>query len=227
MKQKTKEIISRLEKKYPNPKSMLNFSSVYELLVAVILSAQCTDARVNLVTKELFKVCNTPLQMVELGQNKLEKMIYSCGFYKDKAKHIIEMSSALIKSYGGEVPKEKEELVKLPGVGNKTANVVYSVGFGGDAIAVDTHVFRVSNRLGIVKAKNVGETEKQLNEAIDKEYWSRAHHYLIFLGREYCISRKPKCEICPLSDLCDYYKANGKKAKTEETKSDKKGKIKE
>lgn len=183
-------------------KPALNFGSPYELLVAVILSAQCTDARVNKITEELFKRYNTPEKMVELKNEELEKYIYSCGLYKSKAEHILSASRDIMKKFGGEVPNNLEDLRSLAGVGRKTANVVYSVAFHGDAIAVDTHVFRVSNRIGLVHEDNVLNTEKGLMKILDKKDWSRAHHYLIYLGRSFCKAAKPDCENCPISAEC-------------------------
>lgn len=197
-----KEIVYRLSKVFLD-KPALNFTTPFELLVAVILSAQCTDERVNKVTKELFKEYNTPKKMVTLSQEELEKYIFSCGLYKSKASHILETSKDIIERFNGEVPSTKEELVTLAGVGRKTANVVYSVAFKGNAIAVDTHVFRVSNRIGLVNAKNVLLTEKALMKILDESDWSKAHHYLIYLGRSFCKAQKPDCENCPIKDLCE------------------------
>ena len=183
-------------------KPALKFNSPYELLVAVTLSAQCTDERVNKVTAELFKNYNTPQKMLSLTAEQLEKFIFSCGLYKSKAKHILSSARDIVDKFGGEVPSSLEELRTLAGVGRKTANVVYSVAFKGDAIAVDTHVFRVANRIGFTKAENVLNTEKQLMQILDKKDWSRAHHYLIYLGRSYCKSQKPDCENCPINKDC-------------------------
>lgn len=183
-------------------KPMLNFNTPFELLVAVILSAQCTDERVNKVTAQLFKEYNTPEKMSEIELETLEKYIFSCGLYKNKAKFIISASKDIINNYGGQVPTSLEELRKLSGVGRKTANVVYSVAFKGDAIAVDTHVFRVSNRLGLVNEKDVLKTELGLMKVIPKKDWSKSHHYLIYLGRKFCKASKPDCENCPVKDLC-------------------------
>lgn len=184
-------------------KPALKFRSPYELLVAVVLSAQCTDERVNKVTKVLFEKYNTPEKMLTLSSAELEKYIYSCGFYKVKAEHILSASADIINKFGGKVPDNLNDLQSLAGVGRKTANVVYSVAFHGNAIAVDTHVFRVSNRLGLANAKDVLNVEKQLMEIIDEKDWSRSHHYLIYLGRSYCKSQSPNCKECPLSALCE------------------------
>ena len=198
--------LATLKRLYPDAKPALRFSSPYELLVAVILSAQCTDERVNIVTETLFKEHNTPQKMVTLSQKELEKYIYSCGFYRMKAEHILSASNALIERFHGEVPSTIEELMSLAGVGKKTANVVYSVAFGGDAIAVDTHVFRVSNRLGLAKGKTPLEVEAGLQKAIPKEEWSKAHHLLIYHGRRVCHSQRPACKECALKEICDFVK---------------------
>lgn len=204
-----REILCELEKLYPQAAPALHFNSPYELLVAVILSAQCTDERVNKVTAELFKEYNTPQKMLTLSQQELEKRIFSCGFYRNKAAHILSASRDIIEKFGGQVPADHAALKTLAGVGQKTANVVYAVAFGGDAIAVDTHVFRVSNRLGLAHATTPEKTELQLNAAIPKDMWSRAHHWLIFHGRRVCHSQRPDCEHCPLAPLCEYYAGRG------------------
>ena len=198
--------LQELEALYPDAKPALRYSTPYELLVAVILSAQCTDERVNKVTAVLFEHHSTPQTMLELTQKELEKYIFSCGFYRMKAEHILSASKDIIEKFNGEVPSTVETLMSLAGVGKKTANVVYSVAFGGDAIAVDTHVFRVSNRLGLAKGKTPEEVEKGLNKAIPKKDWSKAHHWLIYHGRRVCHSQKPDCESCTLKTYCDYYK---------------------
>ena len=198
--------LTELEKLYPDAKPALHYTTAYELLVAVILSAQCTDERVNKVTAVLFEKYSTPQTMLTLSQAELEKYIYSCGFYRMKAEHILSASKDIIEKFNGEVPDTVEKLMSLAGVGKKTANVVYSVWFGGDAIAVDTHVFRVSNRLGLAKGKTPLEVEAGLNKAIPKEDWSQAHHWLIWHGRKVCHSQKPACETCTLKGLCDYGK---------------------
>ena len=184
-------------------KPALKFSSPYELLVAVMLSAQCTDERVNKVTEKLFKDFNTPEKMIMLTEAELEKKIFSCGLYKTKAKHILETSNDIIVKFGGSVPGTLEELRSLAGVGRKTANVVFSVAFGGNAIAVDTHVFRVSNRIGLTCAKDPLATEKGLMSILKEEKWSKAHHYLIYLGRSFCKAQTPNCKGCPITDICE------------------------
>ncbi len=198
--------LAELERLYPDAKPALKYTTAYELLVAVILSAQCTDERVNKVTEVLFQKHSTPQTMLTLTQKELEKYIYSCGFYRMKAEHILSASKDIIEKFGGEVPDTVEKLMSLAGVGKKTANVVYSVWFGGDAIAVDTHVFRVSNRLGLAKGDTPLKVEEGLNKAIPKEDWSKAHHWLIWHGRKVCHSQKPDCEHCTLRELCDYIK---------------------
>lgn len=205
-KQTALKILDYLKNRYPNPVPKLEFNSNYQLLVAVILSAQCTDERVNKVTKELFKDHGTPETMLNLSSEQLERAIYSCGFYHNKAKHILSATRDIIQKHGGEVPADFNELRKLAGVGQKTANVVWSVAFNGDAIAVDTHVFRVSNRLGLANANTPNKVEEQLKEIIPKNRWSESHHFLIFYGREVCSAKKPKCSECELSSYCKYYK---------------------
>ncbi|NLZ24986.1 MAG: endonuclease III [Clostridiales bacterium] len=199
------EIIKKLEEMHPDAHCELNHSTPFELLVAVILSAQCSDRRVNQVTEGLFKKYSKPEDFAALSNEELEKEIFSCGFYKNKARSIINASRVLLEKFGGEVPSTVDELVTLPGVGKKTANVVYANAFGGDAIAVDTHVFRVSNRLGIAKAKTPEETERQLNAYFPKEAWSKVHHLLIFHGRYICHSQKPECGVCLLREMCKHY----------------------
>ena len=198
-------LLNELERLYPDAKPALIFKTPYELLVAVILSAQCTDERVNKVTEVLFKEHNTPQSMLSLTQPELEKYIFSCGFYRNKAAHILSASADIIEKFGGEVPSTLEELRTLAGVGRKTANVVYAVAFGGDAIAVDTHVFRVSNRLGIADGKTPDKVEEDLMKAIPQNMWSKAHHYLIWHGRKVCHSQKPDCINCTLKGYCKYY----------------------
>ena len=200
----TDKIFSILDETFPNARCELEFGSVFELLVAVILSAQCTDRRVNVVTRELFKTADTPEAFAAMKQEELEKAIYSCGFYRNKAKNIIAAAKAITER-GGEVPNSFDELLKLPGVGRKTANVVYDVGFGGDGIPVDTHVFRVSNRPGIAPGKTPREVEDKLLEIIPEGNRNRAHHQLIFLGRYRCKAISPQCDDCPLNEYCNYF----------------------
>lgn len=204
------EILNELARLYPDAQPALHFKTAYELLVAVILSAQCTDERVNKVTEVLFKEHSTPQSMLKLSQEELEKYIFSCGFYRNKAAHILSASKDILEKFGGEVPPTLEELKTLAGVGQKTANVVYAVAFGGDAIAVDTHVFRVSNRLGLAEGNTPAKVEAGLNKAIPKNEWSKAHHYLIYHGRRVCHSQKPDCKNCTLKKYCKYYKTAGR-----------------
>lgn len=199
------EILQQLESLYPDAAPALRFRSPYELLVAVILSAQCTDERVNKVTAELFREHDTPETMLRLSQEELEKYIYSCGFYHNKAAHILSASRDILEKFGGEVPSTLEELRTLAGVGRKTANVVYAVAFGGDAIAVDTHVFRVSNRLGLATGSTPEKVEEGLCKVIPKEKWSRAHHWLIYHGRRVCHSQRPDCAHCALAPYCRFF----------------------
>ena len=219
-KQSADKIIDILASSYPDAKPALVYHSEYELLVCVILSAQCTDERVNKVTEVLFQRYNTPQKMLTLDKEVLGKMIYSCGLYNAKAEHILSASKDIVEKFGGKVPSDLKNLQSLSGVGRKTANVVYSVAFGGDAIAVDTHVFRVSNRIGLAKAKDVLTTEKQLMDIIDKHVWSKAHHYLIWHGRKICTAQSPKCNICPIESLCE--KNNLKTKSNNKVKADKK-----
>lgn len=196
------EELKILEETYAGAIPELKFNSAFELLVAVILSAQCTDKRVNIVTAELFPTANTPEKILRLGQSKLEEIIRPCGYFRAKAKHIILTSEKLLREYGGEVPADFEELIKLPGVGRKTANVVTSVAFKNPAIAVDTHVFRIANRTKIAEGSTPLEVELGLQKIIPKEKWSAAHHWLIWHGRLICTSRSPKCKDCPLNKIC-------------------------
>lgn len=200
--EKLEEITTQLDKIYPNPKCELNYKSSYELLVAVILSAQCTDKRVNEVTKILFKEYNTPQKMLTLSQEELEAKIHSCGFYHNKAKHILQMSKDVLDRFGGEVPSDFQDLQSLAGVGRKTANVVIGEFFKGQAIAVDTHVLRVSNRLGLVKTNDPYKCEIALNNLFEKEIWSKLHLQLVLFGRYICKSKNPQCQTCPLYNIC-------------------------
>jgi endonuclease-3 len=207
-KEKIKEALKILKSLYPNAESELNYRSPFELLISTILAAQCTDKRVNKVTKELYKKYNNPESFLRLTEEQLGELIKSCGFYRMKSKNILKTCRILVEKYDSRVPTTIEELMKLPGVGRKTANVVVSNAFGQDAIAVDTHVFRVSNRIGLANSDNVLETVEQLMENIDKRLWSDAHHWLIYHGRRICKARRPQCEVCPVSKVCLYYKNN-------------------
>ena len=200
-----KAILKELAALYPDARPALKFNDEYELLIAVILSAQCTDERVNKVTAELFKEHGTPESMLLLSQEELEKFIFSCGLYKSKAAHILSATRDIVDKFGGKVPSDFNDLKSLAGVGQKTANVVFSVAFGGDAIAVDTHVFRVANRIGLAKGDTPFKVEEGLKRAIPQKDWSKAHHWLIFHGRRVCHSRKPDCENCTLKNWCEYF----------------------
>ena len=203
--EKINKILDDLDSLYPNAKAGLDFTTPFELLIATILSAQCTDVRVNKVTAVLFKEHNTPKAILGLGVDGLTKYIKSCGLYKTKSKNIINTCNVLYHDYDSKVPDTIEELMKLPGVGRKTANVVVSNAFGTPAIAVDTHVFRVTNRIGIVNEKDVLSTEKALMRVIPKERWSKSHHLFIWHGRNLCKARNPRCEECILNDRCKFY----------------------
>ena len=198
-------ILKLLEKHYYGAKSELKYNNPFQLLIATILSTQCTDKQVNKVTPGLFAKYKKPEDFAKLTPEQLGEEIRSCGFYRTKSRNIIETCKILIEKYGGQVPQDLDLLQQLPGVGRKTANVVASNAFGIDAIAVDTHVFRVSNRLGLAKAVSVEETERQLMEVIPKEKWSAAHHWLINHGRKVCNARKPKCDECFLNSYCIYF----------------------
>lgn len=199
------KILEKLEQMYPEAKAELVFSNPYEMLVATILSAQCTDRQVNKVTPAVFSRYPDPVSMASADVSDLYPMVKSCGF-STKASNIISACRIIRDIYGGEVPHTMEELTKLPGVGRKTANVVLSNAFGIPAFAVDTHVFRVCNRLGLCKADNVSETEKQMTRIIPREKWGQAHHWLIWHGRRLCKARNPLCRDCELKDLCPYRK---------------------
>ena len=203
--EKINKILDDLDSLYPNAKAGLDFTTPFELLIATILSAQCTDVRVNKVTAVLFKEHNTPKTILDLGVDGLAKYIKSCGLYKTKTKNIINTCNVLYHDYDSKVPDTIDELMKLPGVGRKTANVVVSNAFGIPAIAVDTHVFRVTNRIGIVNEKDVLSTEKALMQEIPRDRWSKSHHLFIWHGRNLCKARNPRCEECILNDRCKFY----------------------
>lgn len=198
------EILSILARTYPDAKCALEHQNPFELLIATMLSAQCTDKRVNIITRRLFPKYPRPEDYVSLTQEQLEEEIRDCGLFRDKARNIRETCRLLLERHGGEVPDRMEDLVQLPGVGRKTANVVLSNAFGVPAIAVDTHVFRVSNRLGLATARTPEQTEQQLMERLPRELWSQAHHWLIHHGRNICHARGPNCGECPLQDHCRY-----------------------
>jgi len=203
---RTEQIFNLLESMHSGADCELNFSTPFELLVAVILSAQCTDKRVNIITDKLFKVYNTPEQFAGLTLEDLKPYIFSCGFYNNKGKNIIAMSKSLIEKHGGQVPATMEELTALDGVGRKTASVVLTVAFDIPAMPVDTHVFRVSRRLGLSEANTPEGVEKDLTAQYEKEKWHRLHHYLIHHGRYICKAQSPNCEICALTEVCPAYK---------------------
>ena len=191
-----------LEETYRGAKPELHFSNPFELLIAVILSAQCTDKRVNITTARLFKKAATPAAIVALGVSGLEEEIKDCGLFRNKAKNIMATCRTLVEEFGGEVPSDYDTLLKLPGVGRKTANVVTSVAFGRPAIAVDTHVFRIANRLKLAVGETPLAVEKGLMKVIPREKWSAAHHWLIYHGRRICKANRPLCGECPLADVC-------------------------
>ena len=196
------------QKTNPNPKTELNYSNPYELLVAVVLSAQATDKRVNIVTEDLFALANSPRQMIQLGEKKLIQCIQSIGLFRSKAANIIKLSHLLIEHHQERIPDNLDELVALPGVGVKTANVVLNELYDLPTIAVDTHIFRVSNRLGFAKAKTVEQVEKQLIQVVPDVYKKHAHHWMILHGRYICQARKPLCENCDIRQYCHWRKAN-------------------
>ena len=199
------KVLEGLALSHPDAKPELDFKNPYQLLIATILSAQCTDKQVNKVTPALFEAYPTPSDMAAAEPEDIEPYIRSCGFYHNKAKNIVLACRDIKERFSGEVPSEREPLESLAGVGRKTASVVLSNAFGVPAIAVDTHVFRVSNRIGLACASTVELTEKQLMEAIPEDKWSIAHHWLIFHGRRVCSARNPKCENCMIKELCRHY----------------------
>ncbi|EIW00445.1 endonuclease III [Thermoanaerobacter siderophilus SR4] len=205
-KEEALKVIEILKNTYPNAKSGLKFTNPFELLIATILSAQCTDKRVNIITDRLFKKYKTPEDFLKLTPEELQEEIRECGLFRNKSKSILETCKILKEKYDSKVPETLEELLTLPGVGRKTANVVLSNAFSKQAIAVDTHVFRVSNRIGLADSKDVFTTEKQLMELIPENLWSLSHHLLIHHGRNLCTARKPKCDECPVNHLCLYFK---------------------
>jgi endonuclease-3 len=194
----------RLEIEIPEPKSDLQYINPYTLLVAVVLSAQATDAGVNRATRDLFKEVDNPADMVALGESKLVEHIRTIGLYRNKAKNVIELSRLLVEKHGGKVPADRASLEALPGVGRKTANVVLNVAFGEPTIAVDTHIFRVGNRSGLATGKTPLEVEQKLEQVVPAEFKRHAHHWLILHGRYTCVARKPLCEKCIIADLCKW-----------------------
>lgn len=201
------KIFSILQTQNPHPKTELEYKNNYTLLVAVVLSAQSTDVGVNKATKKLFAIADTPKKMIKLGEENLKKYINTIGLYNGKAKNIIALSKILVEKFNSEVPEDLEILQSFPGVGRKTANVVLNCAFGHPTIGVDTHVFRVSNRIGIADEKDVLKTELALLKNIPKKWQQHAHHWLILHGRYICTAKKPKCEICPINQYCKYANA--------------------
>jgi endonuclease-3 len=205
---KRREIFLRLQAATPHPTTELEHATPFELLVAVILSAQATDKSVNLATRELFPVANTPQKILDLGVAGLREYVQRIGLYQTKSKHIIRMCRILLEQHNGQVPQTREALEALPGVGRKTANVILNTAFGQPAIAVDTHIFRISNRIGLAPGKDVVEVEKKLMKFVPDEFKQDAHHWLILHGRYVCVARKPKCRECIIQDLCEFKEKN-------------------
>ena len=201
---KRHEIFSRLREANPHPTTELEYTTPFELLIAVLLSAQATDVGVNKATRRLYPVANTPQAMLDLGLDELMGYIQTIGLYKTKAKNVLATCRILIDQHGGEVPRDRASLEALPGVGRKTANVVLNTAFGEPTMAVDTHIFRVSNRTGLAPGKNVDIVEQKLLKCVPKEFLQDAHHWLILHGRYTCVARTPKCWNCIIADLCDY-----------------------
>ncbi|GAB2868241.1 endonuclease III [Pseudoduganella ginsengisoli] len=202
--EKRYEIFSRFREANPHPKTELEYTTPFELLIAVLLSAQATDVGVNKATRRLYPVANTPQAMLDLGLDELMSYIQTIGLYKTKAKNVLATCQILIDQHGGEVPRDRESLEALPGVGRKTANVVLNTAFGEPTMAVDTHIFRVSNRTGLAPGKNVDIVEQKLLKFVPKEFLQDAHHWLILHGRYTCVARTPKCWNCLIADLCDF-----------------------
>ncbi|MDO8271768.1 MAG: endonuclease III [Gammaproteobacteria bacterium] len=203
---KREEMFRRLRAENPEPTTELEFNSTFELLIAVILSAQATDVSVNKATRELYKIANTPETMLVLGVDGLKRYIKTIGLFNTKAENVIKTCAALIERHNSVVPAERDALEALPGVGRKTANVVLNTAFRQPAMAVDTHIFRVSNRTGLAPGRNVLEVEKNLLKFVPRDYLLDAHHWLILHGRYTCVARKPKCGSCLIEDLCDFSK---------------------
>ena len=201
---KRQQIFARLQAANPHPTTELNYSSEFELLVAVLLSAQATDVGVNKATDKLFPVANTPEAILALGQEGLESYITTIGLYRSKARHLLQTCHTLIERHRSQVPQNREALEALPGVGRKTANVLLNTLFGHPTIAVDTHIFRIANRIGLAPGKTVDEVEQKLLKVVPRQYMQDAHHWLILHGRYVCKARKPECAQCIISDLCDY-----------------------
>jgi endonuclease-3 len=204
-----RQIFERLRARDPHPRSELVYATPFELLVAVVLSAQATDRSVNQATARLFAVANTPAAMVTLGVDGLIPYVQTIGLYRNKAKNIVALSALLLRDHGGAVPANREALESLPGVGRKTANVVLNVAFGEPTIAVDTHVFRVANRTGLAPGKDPEEVERKLLKFVPEEFRLHAHHWLILHGRYTCVARSPRCGDCCISDLCEFRDKTG------------------
>lgn len=220
----TRKMLGKLEETYPDAKCALNYTTPFDLLIATMLSAQCTDARVNMVTENLFRKYRTPKDYAELSPEILQEDIASLGLFRAKSENIIAAARMILERFGGQVPQTQDELVQLPGVGRKTANVVLSNAFGIPALAVDTHVQRVANRIGIANSMNPEITEKQICERVPQKLWSQAHHWLIFHGRQICSARNPKCDVCPVSEFCQFYEKLQKETKLREKVFEKKEK---
>lgn len=203
-KQKRQEIFERFRAANPSPTTELEYETTFQLLIAVILSAQATDRSVNLATAKFFPEHGTPQGILDLGLERLTELIKTIGLYKTKARNVLKTCQILLERHGGEVPCDREALEALPGVGRKTANVVLNTAFGIPTIAVDTHIFRVSNRTGIAPGKTVLEVERKLERFVPEEFLQDAHHWLILHGRYVCVARSPKCPQCGIADLCDY-----------------------
>lgn len=197
-----RQMLDILSEHYQGAKTGLVYNNAFELLIAVILSAQCTDTRVNIITQRIFPRWNSPERMLQLSQDELEELIHDCGLFRSKAKNILGTCRMLVEKFNGQIPERMENLLTLPGVGRKTANVILSHQFGIPAIAVDTHVFRVANRTGLAKGDTPEEVEKGLMDFISRNKWSDAHHWLIWHGRKICKARNPVCVECPLQALC-------------------------
>lgn len=220
MTDRVSEIVAKLEQAYPDAACELNYQTPLQLLIATVLSAQTTDKQVNKVTARLFAENPDLDSLLQLSKEEIKEYIHTLGFYNAKADHLYLLFRQLVEEFDGEVPQTMEELTKLSGVGRKTANVVMSNAFGVPAIAVDTHVFRVSNRIGLAHADTVEKTEEQLQQAIDRELWSLCHHLLIFHGRRCCSARKPQCEACVIQAYCEQYQNDAKASGLEKEKKE-------
>lgn len=205
-KQSINEIIKLFEKNYGEIKPFLNFNTVFQLLIAVVLSAQCTDKRVNLITKKLFKIYKTPSDLANIELKEFEEQIRTCGIFHTKAKNLIETAKILKTKFNDDVPDDFNSLISLPGIGRKSANIILGTFYNKDTFPVDTHVFRVANRIGLANANNVEKTENELTETIEPKLWMKMHRWLILHGRTYCVARNPKCSICFLQNYCAYFK---------------------